>query len=74
MHDSEQVKLAKAKLYNLKSATEGTVTMMMNGILSPDQAMEGIAVVASKAAAEYFAAVERANANDPPRGLDSEPT
>jgi hypothetical protein len=53
MANENEVKIAKAKLYNLKSGVEGLVQMVDGGVIEPSQAMTGVITLAEKAAAEF---------------------
>ena len=46
-------KTAKAKMYNLKSAIEGSITMMETDIMTPRQAVEGASTLAGKMVMEF---------------------
>lgn len=51
--DETEIKVAKAKLYNLKSAVEGLITMVDSSVMEPDQAMKGVVELATKMFDEY---------------------
>lgn len=48
MTSDEKKKIAKAKLYNLKSSIEGLVTMIDSDAIDSEQAMTGVTTVAAK--------------------------
>lgn len=53
MADERELKVAKAKLYNLKSGIEGIIQMMETEVIEPGTAMASAITLAEKAAADF---------------------
>lgn len=49
MSIEEQKRIAKAKLYNMKSAIEGLITMVDSDVMEPEAAVMGVTTLAAKA-------------------------
>jgi hypothetical protein len=39
---TSEMRIVKAKMYNLKSQVDGLIGMVDNGIITPEQAIEGL--------------------------------
>ena len=55
---ADQNKVAKAKLYNLKSGVEGLISMLEAGVMDGHQTMAGVMALVDKASRDFAEQVD----------------